>query len=84
MSVQISAYIKDDIKQRMEDYSSKTGIKKGFIIQNALSYYLNVVNDIPANQIVPTDIVLSQNEFERLEQMHDKEPTKELKELLSR
>ena len=83
MSVQISAYIEDDIKLRMEDYSSKTGIKKGFIIQNALNYYLNAVNDIPINQIVPTDVILSQDEFKRLEQLDKKEPTDELKELLS-
>ena len=48
MSVQISAYIEDDIKQKMEAYSSAHGLKKGFLIQNALDYYLNALHEIPS------------------------------------
>jgi len=30
MAVQISAYIEDDIKEKMEKYSAANGLKKGF------------------------------------------------------
>ncbi len=81
MPVQISAYIEDDIKQKMEDYAFAHGLKKGFLIQNALDYYLNALHEIPSGMMIPSQIRVDTETFEML--VSDKtEPTPKLKQLL--
>jgi len=82
MSVQISAYIEDDIKRKMEQYSSAHGLKKGFLVQNALDYYLTALHEIPANFIVPSHITVDKETFDTLVSKEDKKPTDKLKALL--
>jgi len=81
MSVQISAYIEDDIKQKMEVYSSSHGLKKGFLIQNALDYYLNALHEIPTSMMIPSHISVDEKTFEALVDSETKANTK-LKNLL--
>ena len=81
MSVQISAYIEDDIKQKMEAYSSVNGLKKGFLIQNALDYYLNALQEIPSNMMVPSHISVSNETFDTLLNTN-KQANSKLKKLL--
>jgi hypothetical protein len=66
MSVQISAYIQDDVKQKLEDYSSSHGMKKGFLIENAIEYYLQALHEIPSNIIVPSSITIAQDTYTQL------------------
>jgi len=82
MSVQISAYIEDDIKERMEQYSSAHGLKKGYLIQNALDYYLNALHEIPGSFIVPSHLRVSPESFEAILALEEKEPNKKLKALM--
>ncbi|BAF72493.1 hypothetical protein [Sulfurovum sp. NBC37-1] len=83
MSVQISAYIEDDIKQKMEKYSSAHGLKKGYIIQNALDYYLNALQAIPSSVIVPSHISVNEETMKTLLQSENNEPNSKLKDLLN-
>ena len=83
MSVQISAYIEDDIKQKMEKYSAAHGLKKGFLIQNALDYYLNVLHEIPSSMIVPSHISVSETSMEALLKSENNKPNVKLKNLLA-
>ena len=81
MSVQISAYIQEDTKAKMEQYSSLHGIKKGFLIQNALEHYLQSLYEIPNSVIVPSSITLSKESFENLDTIASNEPNEKLIEL---
>ena len=83
MSVQISAYIEDDIKQKMEHYSAAHGLKKGYLIQNALDYYLNVLHEIPSSVIVPSHISVDVGTMEQLLEVADHKPNAKLKKLLA-
>lgn len=83
MSVQISAYIEDDIKQKMEHYSATHGLKKAYLIQNALDYYLNVLHEIPSSVIVPSHITVDSETMKHLLDMEDNEPNSKLKNLLA-
>ena len=83
MATQISAYIKDDIKEKMEKYSATHGLKKGFLIESAIEYYLQAMYEIPANEIVPNSIVVDSENFEKLEKLNSKKPNSKLKKLLS-
>lgn len=81
MSVQISAYIEDDIKKKMETYSSANGLKKGFLIQNALDYYLNALHEIPSSMITASHIAVNEETFHKLLNT-DNQANSKLKELL--
>ena len=81
MAVQISAYIEDDIKKKMEAYSTAHGLKKGFLIQNALDYYLNALHEIPSSMMTPSHIRVDTETFEMLVSK-DAEANPKLKQLL--
>jgi len=83
MSVQISAYVKDDIKEKMEQYSSAHGLKKGFLIESAIEYYLQAMHEIPSSEIVPTSITVDSVSLDKIKQASLKEPNNKLKDLLS-
>jgi len=83
MSVQISAYIQDDIKEKMERYSSSHGLKKGFLIENAIEYYLQALHEIPTSVLVPSSISIDEKTYKKIEQLNLKKPNKKLIELLS-
>ena len=84
MTTQVSAYISNETKINLENYSSTHGIKKGFLIENALNHYLQALEAIPEEFIVPTKIVLSKASFEKVVEMieHPPEPTQALIDLM--
>ena len=66
MSKQISAYISDETQANMEHYSATYGVKKGFLIENALNHYMQALYEIPEEFIVPTHLVLNEESFEKV------------------
>jgi uncharacterized protein (DUF1778 family) len=86
MSKQISAYISSETQASMEHYSVTYGVKKGFLIENALDHYLQALYAIPEEFIIPTKLVLSLESFQMVTDMMENppEPTQELKELMQR
>ncbi|OQX58258.1 MAG: hypothetical protein B5M52_05775 [Helicobacteraceae bacterium 4484_230] len=82
--VQISANISDETKESMEHYSATYGVKKGFLIESALEHYLQALQEIPGEFIVPTKIVLSDASFLQVSELVERspEPTDALKELM--
>ncbi len=82
MSVQISAYIEDDIKEKMERYASAHGLKKGYLIQNALDCYLNALHEIPGSYIVPGQLSVTEENFKAIVAFENKEPNMKLKALM--
>ena len=85
MSVQILAYISNDTKEKMEAYSKAYGIKENYLVENALNYYLQALNDIPEEFIITTKISITKDSYESVIDLLKKpqQPTKELKELMS-
>ena len=82
MSIQISAYIEDDINEKMERYSAAHGLKKGYLIQNALDYYLNALHEIPGSYIVPSQLTVTEENFHTIVALEEKEPNEKLKALM--
>ena len=84
MSTQVSAYISDETKATMEHYSAAYGVKKGYLIENALDHYLQALHEIPEEFIIPTKIVLTDASFQKVLDMIDNppEPTDALKVLM--
>lgn len=56
---QISAYVSDSTKHRLDEFVRETGVKKGRVIEDALNAHLDALDELPASAIIPTRIVLS-------------------------
>lgn len=82
MSVQISAYISDATKDRFEAYSLAHGIKKAFLIENALELYLSALEEIPAQFIEQQKIIVSNKTFAQIQKSQNCDPTEALKKLM--
>lgn len=84
-ATQISAYISEATKEQVESYVKRRGVKKGFLIEEALQHYLQALREIPEDVIIPTRIVVSENSMEQIADLleSDAEPTTALKELMN-
>lgn len=84
-STQISAYISEATKEQVESYVKRRGVKKGFLIEEALQHYLQALKEIPEDVIIPTRIVVTENSMSQIADLleSDAEPTSALKELMN-
>ena len=84
MRTQISAYISDETKENLERYSEVHSINKDFLIENAINYYIQVLASIPSEFIIPPNMVLSKEFFEKIMEMTENppEPTQALIDLM--
>ena len=64
MNTQVSAYISKETKMLFEEFSSKSGQKKGFILEQALLHYINANKELPDDVIVPASVTVSKEVFE--------------------
>ncbi len=81
MTTQVSAYISNETKMIFENFSNKSGQKKGFIIEQALLHYINAHQELPSDIIIPASITVSKEVFEDII-MAEREPTEALRKLM--
>lgn len=82
-TVQISAYVSAETKERLDATSRARGIKKAHIMEQALLHHLAAIEQLPADVIVPPRIVLRKDDFLALVEdlQADMEPTQALRDL---
>ena len=56
---QISAYISPSTRQMMDQYTRANGVKKSFLIESALLHHLQALQELPADIIIPPEIVVT-------------------------
>jgi len=71
---QISAYISDSTRQRLDMFVRETGLKKGRVIEDALAYHLDALTQLPADAIVPTRVVISDETAAEIASLEAEEP----------
>lgn len=82
---QISAYISPTTRELLERHVRATGMKKGQVVETALLYYLQALQELPADIVVhPRLVVTSRSGEEVLERMAAPRPTDALRELMKR
>jgi uncharacterized protein (DUF1778 family) len=83
-ATQISAYISSGTKSLVENYSKKSGVKKGFLIEEALLHHLQALKELPADIIIPAKIMLTEKSMSQITDMLENppKPTQALKELM--
>ncbi len=80
---QISAYISDEAKTALEAYVKQRGVKKAFVIEEALLHHLQALREIPEDIVIPARLVLSERSMREVVKRlgADEEPSADLKAL---
>ncbi|MCX7082535.1 MAG: hypothetical protein NT008_04165 [Methylococcales bacterium] len=80
----ISATISSDTKSLVENYSKKSGVKKGFLIEEALLHHLQALKELPADIIIPAKIMLTEKSMSQIINLvaNPQQPTPALTELM--
>ena len=85
-TTQISAYISKSTKEQVEAYVKSRGVKKGYLIEEALLHHLKVLKEIPEDIVIPARLVLSKKSMEQVAAdllESDQMPSKALKALMN-
>lgn len=60
---QISAFISNTTRERLERYTDSCGMKKGAVIEAALLHHLQALDELPLDLVVPAKLVLTRASF---------------------
>jgi hypothetical protein len=63
---QISAFIARETRDMLDQYVAETGVKKGRVIEDALRTHLQALKELPADVIIPSEIVVSCESFKQI------------------
>ena len=62
-TVQISAHVSPTTKQELERYADAHGLKKGFVIEDALLHHFQALRALPEDVVVPVRLVVTPESF---------------------
>lgn len=72
---QVSATISATTKDRLDRFTEQQGLKKNFVVEQALLYFMDSRRDLPDEAFVPARIVLDDATFDALvERLERPEP----------
>lgn len=82
---QISAYISEETKQRVEQYASAHGVKKGHLVEEALLHHLQALRELPADIVVPPRLILTGGSIQEVARLvkTPRKPTAALRALMA-
>jgi len=82
-TTQISAYISEETKAEIEAYVKRRGVKKAYLIEEALQHHLQALREIPEDLVIPSRLVLTREAISQItERIEGKsKPTEALKAL---
>ena len=58
-TTQISAFISEETSTELDRYTDARGLKKGYVIEQALRYHLRALQELPADVIIPARVVVN-------------------------
>ena len=78
---QISVQISETTRELMEKHVRRTGVRKGHLVEQAILYYLQALDELPAEYIIHPRIVVSRESGEGLlRRAESAEPTPALRQ----
>lgn len=82
-TLQISAHISEETKERLERFVRRTGQTRARVIEDALLQHLQALEELPNDVIVPARVVLSADSAARVRDALTRppKPTEEMKRL---
>ena len=81
---QISATISAATKEELDRFTENHGLKKNFVVEQALLFFMRARRELPDEAFVPSRIVLEDESFDRIAAMIEKPPApvEKLRELM--
>jgi len=82
-TTQVSAYISEETKAEVEAYVKRHGVKKAYLIEEALQHHLEALREIPEDLVIPSRLVLTEEAMAEIAERITQEdpPTESLKAL---
>jgi predicted DNA-binding protein len=82
-TTQVSAYISEETKAQIEAYVKRRGVKKAYLIEEALQHHLQALREIPEDLIIPSRLVLTAEAMAQIAECitQEEQPTEALKAL---
>ena len=82
---QVSATISAATKERLDRFTEMLGLKKNFVVEQALLFFMESRRELPDEAFIPTQIVVDDESFERVVGAiaHPANPTSALMELMN-
>jgi hypothetical protein len=82
---QISAYISEATKEQLERYAEAHGVKKGFLLEEALLHHLQALRELPADIVIPPRLTVTAESFEVVVGLVEepRAPTQALRDLMA-
>jgi uncharacterized protein (DUF1778 family) len=81
---QISATVSAATKERLDRFTESHGLKKNYVVEQALLYFMEARKELPDEALVPARLVLDDKAFERVVALLERPPapTDALRELM--
>lgn len=81
---QISATISEATKEKLDRFTESHGLKKNFVVEQALLYFMEARRQLPDEALVPARLVVDDKVFDRIAELvlSPPAPTQALKELM--
>ena len=81
---QISATISALTKEKLDRFTDGHGLKKNYVVEQALLYFMESRRELPDEALIPTRIVLDEPGFEKVVRELERpgKPTRKLRELM--
>ena len=82
-TTQVSAYISEETKAEIEAYVNRRGVKKAYLIEEALLHHLQALREIPEDLVIQSRLVLTHEAMTEIAERIDGkgEPTEALQAL---
>ena len=65
-TAQISAYVSLETRKLLDRYVRERGVKKAFVIENALLHHLDAIRELPLDVIIPPRLVVTRQSGEEI------------------
>ena len=83
MAVQINARVSETIRNLLERESRATGIKKEFLVEEALLHHFQALHELPADVVIrPRLVITPETAKSILEHLEEPRPTPALRALM--
>jgi uncharacterized protein (DUF1778 family) len=81
---QISATISAATKERLDRFTESHGLKKNYVVEQALLYFMEARRELPDEALIPARLVLADESFDQIVAALEAPaaPTKALRELM--
>jgi hypothetical protein len=80
----LSATISDATIDRLDEFTESHGLKKNFVVEQALLYFMEARRELPDEALVPARLVVEDKAFDRIAEVVETPPapTKALRKLM--